>query len=118
MFPLDFEEFLLANGMNDLVISSMRKKFERQEPLDQAMHDKIMDLFRKYLLVGGLPDAVNSYLAEKNIQRVREIQQEIGTSTYTVWTEKGKRFIHALSENGFNTRKAIRQIKGETAMAV
>ena len=41
-----------------------------------------------------------------------------GTSTYTVWTEKGRRFIHALSENGFNTRKAIRQIKGETAMAV
>lgn len=77
MFPLDFEEFLLANGMNDLVISSMRKKFERLEPLDQAMHDKIMDLFRKYLLVGGLPDAVNSYLAEKNIQRVREIQREI-----------------------------------------
>lgn len=77
MFPLDFEEFLLANGMNDLVISSMRKKFERQESLDQAMHDKIMDLFRKYLLVGGLPDAVNSYLAEKNIQRVREIQREI-----------------------------------------
>lgn len=77
MFPLDFEEFLLANGMNDLVISSMRKKFERQEALDQVMHDKIMDLFRKYLLVGGLPDAVNSYLAEKNIQRVREIQREI-----------------------------------------
>ena len=77
MFPLDFEEFLLANGMNDLVISSMRKKFERQEALDQAMHDKIMDLFQKYLLVGGLPDAINSYLAEKNIQRVREIQREI-----------------------------------------
>lgn len=40
-----------------------------------------------------------------------------GTSTYTVWTEKGRRFIHALSENGFNTRKAIRQIKGETQVA-
>ena len=77
MFPLDFEEFLFANGMNDLVIASMRKKFERLESLDQAMHDKIMDLFRKYLLVGGLPDAVNSYLAEKNIQRVREIQREM-----------------------------------------
>lgn len=77
MFPLDFEEFLFANGMNDFVIASMRKKFERLESLDQAMHDKIMDLFRKYLLVGGLPDAVNSYLAEKNIQRVREIQREI-----------------------------------------
>ena len=77
MFPLDFEEFLYANGMNEIVISSMRKKFERLEALDEAMHNKMMDLFRKYLLVGGLPDAVNSYLAEKNIQSVREIQSEI-----------------------------------------
>ena len=77
MFPLDFEEFLYANGMNEIVISSMRKKFERLEALDEAMHNKMMDLFRKYLLVGGLPDAVNSYLAEKNIQSVREIQTEI-----------------------------------------
>ena len=77
MFPLDFEEFLYANGMNEIVISSMRKKFERLEALDETMHNKMMDLFRKYLLVGGLPDAVNSYLAEKNIQSVREIQSEI-----------------------------------------
>ena len=77
MFPLDFEEFLYANGMNTLVISSMRKKFERLEALDESMHNKMMDLFRKFLLVGGLPDAVNSYLAEKNIQSVRDIQREI-----------------------------------------
>ena len=77
MFPLDFEEFLYANGMNEIVISSMRKKFERLEALDESMHNKIMDLFRKYLLVGGLPDAVNSYIATKNIQSVREIQSEI-----------------------------------------
>lgn len=77
MFPLDFEEFLYANGMNQLVISSLQKKFERLESLDEPMHNKMMDLFRKYLLVGGLPDAVNSYLAEKNIQSVREIQSEI-----------------------------------------
>jgi len=77
MFPLDFEEFLYANGMNEILISSMRKKFERLEALDEPMHNKMMDLFRKYLLVGGLPDAVNSYLAEKNIQSVREIQSEI-----------------------------------------
>ena len=77
MFPLDFEEFLYANGMNDIVITSMRKKFERLEPLDEPMHNKMMDIFRKYLLVGGLPDAVNSYLEEKNIQSVREIQREI-----------------------------------------
>lgn len=77
MFPLDFEEFLYANGLNDIVIDSMRKKFERLEALDEAMHNKMMDLFRKFLLVGGMPDAVNSYLENKNIQLVREIQREI-----------------------------------------
>ena len=77
MFPLDFEEFLYANGLNEIVISSMRKKFERLESLDESVHNKIMDLFRKYLLVGGLPDAINSYLDSKNITSVREIQQEI-----------------------------------------
>ncbi len=77
MFPLDFEEFLYANGMNEIVISAMQKKFERLEALEEPMHDKMMDLFRKFLLVGGLPDAVNSYLEEKNIQSVREIQREI-----------------------------------------
>lgn len=41
------------------------------------MHNRMMDLFRKYLLVGGLPDAVNSYISERNIQSVREIQSEI-----------------------------------------
>lgn len=77
MFPLDFEEFLYANGINEIAVSSMRKKFERLEALDEPMHNKMMDLFRKFLLVGGLPDAVNTYLAEKNIQSVRGIQSEI-----------------------------------------
>lgn len=77
MFPLDFEEFLYANGMNELVISSMRKKFERLEAIDEPMHNKMMDLFHKFLLVGGLPDAVNAYISEKNIRSVRDIQGEI-----------------------------------------
>ena len=77
MFPLDFEEFLYANGMNEFAISIMREKFAREESLDEATHNKMMDLFRKYLLVGGLPDAVNAYLSEHNIQTVREIQSEI-----------------------------------------
>ena len=77
MFPLDFEEFLYANGMNALVVSSLRKKYERQESLDEATHAKVLDLFRKYLLVGGMPDAVNAFVTEKNIQLVRQIQSEI-----------------------------------------
>jgi predicted AAA+ superfamily ATPase len=77
MFPLDFEEFLYANGMNELVISSIRKKFEKLEALEEPMHNKMMDMFRKFLLVGGLPDAVNAYISTKNIQAVRDVQNEI-----------------------------------------
>ena len=77
MFPMDFEEFLYANGMSRMAVSAMRKKFEKREALDEATHNKMMDFFRKYLLVGGLPDAVNSYLSDHNIQLVREIQREI-----------------------------------------
>lgn len=77
MFPLDFEEFLYANGFNDFSISILKNKFVNLEPLDETTHNKMLDLFKKYLLVGGLPEAVNKYLDEKNINSVREIQNEI-----------------------------------------
>ena len=77
MYPLDLEEFLLANGLNETAIAALRTKFQARQALDEAMHNKMMDLFRKYLLVGGLPDAVNAFLQSRNIQRVREVQREI-----------------------------------------
>ena len=77
MFPLDFEEFLYACGMNEFAVSAIKQKFLQLESLDEATHEKMSGLFRKYLLVGGLPDAVNSYIAKKNIKSVREIQSEI-----------------------------------------
>lgn len=77
MYPLDFEEFLLSQGFNSFAIDAMRKKFEARESLDEATHSKVMDLFKKYLLVGGLPDAINSYTKDKNIVAVRSIQTEI-----------------------------------------
>lgn len=77
MFPLDFEEFLYANGMNETVINFMKEKFLKQIPLDESMHNKIMDMFKKYLLVGGLPQVVNEYITNKNIHKVRELQREI-----------------------------------------
>lgn len=76
MFPLDFEEFLYANGVGTPVVEMINRKFLTREALDESMHNKIMDLFRKYLLVGGLPDAVNAYIDEKNIVPVREVQME------------------------------------------
>lgn len=65
MYPLDFEEFLYANGMNEFVISAVQNKFKELQSLDENMHNKMMDYFQKYLLIGGLPDAVNSYLNGK-----------------------------------------------------
>lgn len=77
MYPLDFEEFLWANGVGEEAISIMESKINRRESLSEALHDRMMDLFKKYLLIGGLPDAVNSFISRKNIVEVREIQQEI-----------------------------------------
>lgn len=77
MYPLDFEEFLIANGLNDYAIQSLEQKFEKKESLDIQTHNKIMDMFKKYLIVGGLPDAVNSYLDSFNIYNIRKIQEEI-----------------------------------------
>ncbi len=77
MYPLDFEEFLYANGLNEISIAAIKRGFDELKPLDEAFHNKLMDLWRKYLLVGGLPDAVNVFLEQKNIQLVRNIQNEI-----------------------------------------
>lgn len=79
MYPLDFEEFLLANGFGKEAIDVLRRKFEEKESLDEATHLRLMDLFRKYLIVGGLPEVVSVYVESQNIQRVRRLQQEIYT---------------------------------------
>lgn len=77
MYPLDFEEFLIANGVGELLINEMRRKFEAKETLNESLHMKVMDYFRKYLLVGGMPSAVNTYLSEHNMVSVRNIHRDI-----------------------------------------
>lgn len=77
MYPLDFEEFLIANGVGELLINEMRRKFEAKEALNESLHMKVMDYFRKYLLVGGMPSAVNTYLSEHNMVSVRNIHRNI-----------------------------------------
>ena len=77
MYQLDFEEFLMANGFGELAINTLKNKFDKLESLDENTHNKILDLFKKYLLIGGLPDAVNTFLDTKNIMEVRKIQSNI-----------------------------------------
>jgi hypothetical protein len=77
MYQLDFEEFLWANGVGPEAINVWQKKYADLVSLDESEHQFVLDLFRKYLLVGGMPDAVNSYLETHNIVRVREVQEAI-----------------------------------------
>lgn len=79
MYPLDFEEFLWANGVGEYAIEQLRQHYQSREALADEMHNKMMELFRKYLLVGGMPDAVNTYLAEHNLVSVRTVHNNIRT---------------------------------------
>lgn len=77
MYPLDFEEFITCVGINDKVIESLRKAWENHTPVDEFIHSKIMELFRLYLVVGGMPAAVSKYIESNNLQEVMAVQQDI-----------------------------------------
>ena len=77
MFQLDFEEFLIANGFGTEAIAMLRHSYENRQSLTEEHHNRMLDLFRRYLLVGGMPDAVNAYLDTHNIVRVRDVQDNI-----------------------------------------
>lgn len=79
MYPMDFEEFLYANGVGREAVESMRESFWNLQALPDAMHSKMMDLFRKYLLVGGLPKAVETFVESRNVLEFRSIQNEAHT---------------------------------------
>lgn len=77
MYPLDFEEFIIANGFGNYAIEAIRNKFFANESLDEGMHNRMMSLFKNYLLVGGMPQAVNTFIATNNIMKVREVHTGI-----------------------------------------
>ena len=74
MFPMDFEEFLLANNVGKDVISYLRKCFADQTPPSEGIHKTILRLFKRYLLSGGLPDSVKAFVEAKNVYTMRENQ--------------------------------------------
>lgn len=77
MYPLDFEEFISAVGITEKVLESLRHAWETRTPVDSFVHGKIMELFRLYLVVGGMPAAVNQYITTRDLGQVMEIQQDI-----------------------------------------
>jgi len=79
MYPLDFEEFALANGTSGRVISELRKCFEGATPVDGVIHEAISSLFRLYLIVGGMPAAVKRYIDTNDLREVLREQRSILT---------------------------------------
>lgn len=77
MFQLDFEEFLIANGFGAEAIDMLRQSYMNGHSLAEEHHNHVLDLFHRYLLVGGMPDVVNTYLDTHNIVRVRAVQESI-----------------------------------------
>jgi len=127
MFPLDFEEFVWANGVSADVVDAINAAYQALSPVSGHIHDKMMDLFRKYLIVGGMPSAVNAFLENDDLsQTIR--QQNIILSNYRddiakyagkekdkakaifdavpeQLNKKNKRFYLAALEKGASTRK-------------
>ena len=77
MFPLDFEEFLLASKVQPEVIAHLRDCFENERSVSDLIHNKMMEHFRRYLIVGGMPEAVKEYIHSGDINKVTEIQLSI-----------------------------------------
>lgn len=77
MYPLDFEEFLWATGIGKEWIEHIRESFLTEESLDKSTHELLLKRFQYYLLIGGLPEAVNKYLEDRNIVRVRTVHKDI-----------------------------------------
>lgn len=77
LYPLDFEEFIRAVGLGEKVIDSLRTCWKHQKPVDEYIHSKMMQLFHLYLIVGGMPAAVQAYIETNNMQRVISEQKDI-----------------------------------------
>lgn len=126
MYPLDFEEFLLANGANDYFINSLKNNFDNLVSLPESTHKHLLEMFKKYLLVGGLPDAVKLYIETKNIQLIREFHDEIheyygkDASKYDLEHKLKIRKIYDLIPSNMENKKKrviikdIENIKGKT----
>ena len=76
MYPMDFEEFLWAIG-DDITADTIKMLLKNKKAAGNAMHRNLMRVFRLYMLIGGMPQAVETYLEQNNLQTVDEVKREI-----------------------------------------
>ena len=96
MYSLDFEEFLWANGVTSASIADIRNYFDKTKTVPTAMHERMMELFKEHIVVGGMPRAVDEFMTTHNFANVLKVQRGIITdyeddiAKYAKDTEKAK----------------------------
>lgn len=84
MSPLDFEEFLWANGISEVGIDSLKKNITQVTPVPEALHKKMRQLLLQYTVVGGMPDVVQTFVDTKRLDEVLNMQRDIVRPTKTI----------------------------------
>ncbi|MDO4265063.1 MAG: ATP-binding protein [Eubacteriales bacterium] len=77
MYPLDFEEFLWANGIPDTIISLLQQHLDNETPVPEALHNRLKELLLQYVVVGGMPDCVQAFINTRQMNHVLQIQRDI-----------------------------------------
>ena len=96
MYPLDFEEFLQTAHISSDTIDSLKNSFENRSAVMDAVNEKMLELFTRYLIVGGMPEAVSIYAETKNINKVMEVHKDIVRQyklDFTQYEEENKRLL-------------------------
>ena len=77
MYPMDFEEWLWANGIKDLHFDYLKKHLNNETPVEEALHDRFRELLLQYTIVGGMPEVVTTFMETKQIGKVLSVQRRI-----------------------------------------
>ena len=109
MYPMDFEEWLWANGVEQQHTDYLRKRLNDVTPVMEAIHNRMRELLRLYIVVGGMPDAVNTFVQSNNMNEVRIVQQNI------VDNYKADMLKYALQEDKAKIRECFDSIPSQLA---
>ncbi len=94
MNPMDFEEFMIANSISQATLDMLKEKYETLESVEEFIHERLLSLFFVYLIVGGMPDAVKTYISTKDIREVDKVQRDITTlykADFTQYEQEDKK---------------------------
>lgn len=109
MYPMDFEEWLWANGIQQQHIDYLKACYEREEPVNDAIHQRMRELLLRYVVVGGMPEAVSTFFETNNMNDVLAIQRGI------IENYKSDMIKYALSYDKSHIRECFESIPAQLA---